>query len=208
MAIPAIYDPKPVAVSFGNASYYWQPQGTSSGERFDPSKMTAAHKTLPLHSVVRVTNLRNSKQAIVRINDRGPYVAGRVIDMSLASAKLIAMTGAGVVPVRIELLQKIDTLSHPNYRMKLKTEFTQPTSPSTPPIPVTKVIATCKVDESPSPTQKVYHSKKESPKKQAPHHKTSEPNSKKTKTSTKSTKTGTSQKNQKTPKSKVKKHSD
>lgn len=85
----------------GMASFYWHGQKTASGERFNPSAMTAAHRTRPFGQYVRVTNLRNGRSVVVRINDRGPFVRGRVIDLSRAAAVAIGMTGAGVVPVRI-----------------------------------------------------------------------------------------------------------
>lgn len=117
-ALPYIYAQKPVAVLNGKASYYWEPQKTASGERFNPTKLTAAHKSLPLHSVVRVINLKNGKSVIVRINDRGPYVRGRIIDLSKAAAERIEMIKAGVVSVRVEVLKKIDVMSKPNRKVK------------------------------------------------------------------------------------------
>jgi len=117
--LPSIYNPHPTSVLHGKASYYWEPQPTASGERFNPNKLTAAHKTLPLHSVVRVTNLSNLKSVVVRINDRGPYIRGRVIDLSRAAAEKISMTKAGVVQVRIDVFKKIQILSHPNRRLKI-----------------------------------------------------------------------------------------
>ena len=89
----------------GLASFYWQEQQTSSGERFDRHGMTAAHKTLPLGTRVRVTNLANGRSTIVRINDRGPFKAGRVIDLSEAAAQQIDMTGPGIARVAIDVVQ-------------------------------------------------------------------------------------------------------
>lgn len=89
----------------GLASYYWQEQMTSSGERFDKRAMTAAHKTLPIGTRVKVTNLTNGKSTIVRINDRGPFKPGRVIDLSEAAAEQISMTGAGLARVAIEVVR-------------------------------------------------------------------------------------------------------
>ncbi|MFN0217825.1 MAG: septal ring lytic transglycosylase RlpA family protein [Hyphomicrobium sp.] len=88
----------------GKASYYWQPQRVASGGWFNPNAMTAAHKTLPFGTKVRVTNRHNGKSVVVTINDRGPYVAGRIIDLSRAAAQSISMTGAGVVPVSMTVL--------------------------------------------------------------------------------------------------------
>jgi rare lipoprotein A len=88
----------------GLASYYWQGQMTASGARFNPSAMTAAHKTLPFGTKVRVTNLHNGRSVTVTINDRGPFVKGRVIDLSSGAAGVIGMKGAGVVPVSMSVL--------------------------------------------------------------------------------------------------------
>lgn len=89
----------------GLASFYWQPQAVACGGRFNPNAMTAAHKTLKCGSKVRVTNKRNGKSVTVTINDRGPYVRGRVIDLSKAAAHAISMQHAGVVPVTVEVIR-------------------------------------------------------------------------------------------------------
>jgi rare lipoprotein A len=89
----------------GQASYYadkFEGRATASGEIFQQRKLTAAHKTLPFGTEVRVTNLQNKKSVLVRINDRGPFVRGRIIDLSRAAAQEIDMIRAGIVPVRIE----------------------------------------------------------------------------------------------------------
>ncbi|MBX9925718.1 MAG: septal ring lytic transglycosylase RlpA family protein [Hyphomicrobiaceae bacterium] len=88
----------------GIASFYWQDQMTASGERFDRSAMTAAHKTLPIGTQVRVTNVVNGRTVVVRINDRGPFKPGRVIDLSQAAAREIDMERAGLVPVKVEVV--------------------------------------------------------------------------------------------------------
>lgn len=88
----------------GLASYYWQAQQTASGETFDRRAMTAAHKTLPLGTRVRVTHLVSGHSVIVRINDRGPFKPGRVIDISEAAAEQLGMTRAGIVPVKLEVV--------------------------------------------------------------------------------------------------------
>ncbi|WP_229808774.1 septal ring lytic transglycosylase RlpA family protein, partial [Actinomadura livida] len=88
------------------ASYYWQGQMTASGEPFDPSDLTAAHKTLPMGSKVRVTNKNNDRSVTVRINDRGPFVSGRCLDLSRAAMKKVGGTGSGVIPVRYEVLSR------------------------------------------------------------------------------------------------------
>lgn len=88
----------------GMASYYWQPQRVASGGWFNPNALTAAHKTLPFGTKVRVTNHHNGKSVVVTINDRGPYVRGRVIDLSSRAAGVIGMKGSGVVPVSLAVL--------------------------------------------------------------------------------------------------------
>ena len=88
----------------GVASYYWQPQALASGGRFNPNAMTAAHKTLPFGTRVRVTHLGNGNSVEVVINDRGPYIAGRIIDLSKRAAENIGMTGSGVARVKVAIL--------------------------------------------------------------------------------------------------------
>jgi rare lipoprotein A len=90
----------------GQASYYWEPQQLASGGRFNPNALTAAHKTLPFGTRVRVTNRNNGESVVVTINDRGPYVGGRIIDLSRAAAQSISMTGAGVAPVTVTVLSR------------------------------------------------------------------------------------------------------
>ncbi|WP_342774797.1 septal ring lytic transglycosylase RlpA family protein [Nonomuraea longispora] len=88
------------------ASYYGDPQTTASGERFDPSAMTAAHKTLPLGSKVRVTNPANGEAVTVRINDRGPYIGGRCLDLSRAAFAAIGNVSSGVMKVKYQVLAR------------------------------------------------------------------------------------------------------
>jgi rare lipoprotein A len=92
----------------GMASFYgreFDGKPTSSGETYHASHLTAAHRTLAFGTIVRVTNLSNGKKVIVRINDRGPFVKGRIIDLSLAAAKRLDMVDAGVVKVRVEVVR-------------------------------------------------------------------------------------------------------
>ena len=91
-----------VSTQTGMASYYWQGQMTASGVRFNPNAMTAAHRTLPFGTKVRVTNKRNGKSVVVTINDRGPFIRGRIIDLSNAAAGVIGMRSSGVAPVTVE----------------------------------------------------------------------------------------------------------
>lgn len=101
-------DAKAVFVETGIASWYGAPYHNrrgSNGEIYDMHAMTAAHRTLPLGSIVRVTELRNGRSVFVRITDRGPFVEGRVIDLSQAAAKQIGMIQAGTAEVRVEVLK-------------------------------------------------------------------------------------------------------
>jgi len=101
------YYPLPDSMGFvetGRASWYGEDfhgRPTSSGETYDMYKKTAAHKTLPLGTYVKVVNLDNNKSSIVRINDRGPFVKGRVIDLSYGAAKEIGMADAGLADVKV-----------------------------------------------------------------------------------------------------------
>jgi len=102
----------PTVVQVGNtyrgiASWYgpnFHGKRTSNGEYYDMYGMTAAHKTLPMNTIVKVTNLLNGKSAVVRINDRGPFVKNRIIDLSYAAAKRLGVVGTGTAPVRLEIL--------------------------------------------------------------------------------------------------------
>jgi rare lipoprotein A len=98
----------PAGVQVGMASWYGGKHHggpTASGERFNKNAMTAAHKTLRMQTRVLVTNRKNGRQVIVRINDRGPYSKGRIIDLSEAAARKLDMIEAGVVPVRVEVIK-------------------------------------------------------------------------------------------------------
>lgn len=88
----------------GVASFYWQPQRVASGGWFNPNALTAAHKTLPFGTRVRVTHLGNGRSVVVRINDRGPYIRGRIIDLSKRAAGVIGMQGSGVARVKVDIL--------------------------------------------------------------------------------------------------------
>jgi len=104
------YYPTVVSVGdefYGNASWYgpnFHGKLTSNGERYNMWAMTAAHKTLPMNTIVKVTNKRNGKSTVVRINDRGPFVSTRIIDLSKAAASKINMIGHGTAPVKLEIL--------------------------------------------------------------------------------------------------------
>jgi rare lipoprotein A len=97
------------------ASWYGPPfhgRKASDGEIFDMNELVAAHRTLTFGSVVRVTNKNNGLSVTVRIIDRGPFIAGRIIDLSLAAAKAINMVGTGVAPVRIEVVTAAGSLQN------------------------------------------------------------------------------------------------
>lgn len=108
--VPPIVVPKgakPILVEHGLASWYGGPyhnRKAANGEIYDMNAMTAAHRTLPLNSVIRVTNPKNGKSVIVRVTDRGPFIEGRILDLSRAAAIEIETWRAGVAPVKIEVL--------------------------------------------------------------------------------------------------------
>lgn len=93
----------------GRASWYGKPfhgRQTANGEIYDQNELTAAHQTLPLPSVVRVTNLENGRSLVLRVNDRGPFIQGRIIDVSRRAAQLLKFHGQGTTQVRVEVLEK------------------------------------------------------------------------------------------------------
>lgn len=92
----------------GKASWYgrlFQNKKTASGEPYDMNNFTAAHRTLPLGSWVKVTNLKNDQSVIVRINDRGPVTKNRIIDLSYGAAKMLGIGRAGISPVRLDIVE-------------------------------------------------------------------------------------------------------
>jgi rare lipoprotein A len=99
--------PAPGSVELGIASWYGHPyhgRRAANGEVYDMEKLTAAHRTLPFGTWVEVLNLRNQKRVRVRINDRGPFVEGRIVDLSRAAARQIAMIGPGTAKVRLKVI--------------------------------------------------------------------------------------------------------
>jgi len=107
-AAPAIVEPVTVPYQVGNASWYggmFHGRPTASGEVYDMFDFTAAHRELPLGTFVKVTNLKNMKAIVVRINDRGPVTPGRIIDLSYKAAHLLGMKEKGVQKVRIDVME-------------------------------------------------------------------------------------------------------
>jgi rare lipoprotein A len=106
IVLPA--DAKPILTETGMASWYGAPYHNrrgSNGEIYNMHAMTAAHRTLPLGSIVRVTNLKTNRSALVRITDRGPFVEGRILDLSYAAAKKLDIWQPGVASVKVEVMQ-------------------------------------------------------------------------------------------------------
>jgi rare lipoprotein A len=107
---PVLEEPQPryERIGEGVASYYGHELAgnrTASGERFNPAGLTAAHRSLPLGTKLRVTNQANGEDVIVRVNDRGPFVKSRLIDISLGAAKEIGMVRSGTARVTVEILR-------------------------------------------------------------------------------------------------------
>jgi rare lipoprotein A len=97
-------------VEYGVASYYTVKSNggtaTASGERLRDDLCTAAHRTLPFGTLIKVTNLKNNKTVVVRCNNRGPFIKGRIVDVSLAAAKVIGLQTSGIAKVKVEVVKK------------------------------------------------------------------------------------------------------
>jgi rare lipoprotein A len=102
---PPVKRPEPKNASYGIASFYRHHTHTASGERFDERELTAAHRTLPFGTRVRVTSVATGRSVTVRVNDRGPYIPGRVVDLSYAAAEELGMVGRGVTKVKLDVVQ-------------------------------------------------------------------------------------------------------
>lgn len=114
-----IYSPKPTLVEYGTASWYggrWIGRLTANGETYRAGDITAAHKKLPFNTSVRVVDLKTGNSVIVRINNRGPFVRGRIIDLSVAAAKKLGSYDQGLAKVRIEALREIPLLQKSNLK--------------------------------------------------------------------------------------------
>ena len=90
--------------TYGLASFYDDVQKTANGETFDPNKLTAAHRTLPFGTRLRVTRVATGRSVTVRVNDRGPYVPGRVVDVSYSAAQTLGIVGRGVAMVKLDVI--------------------------------------------------------------------------------------------------------
>jgi rare lipoprotein A len=104
--IPSAADnPTAKTSSYGVASFYTDDTETASGEKFDPHQLTAAHRTLPFGTRLRVTNVATGQSVTVRINDRGPFVSGRAVDLSHSAAETIGMVERGITKVKLEVVR-------------------------------------------------------------------------------------------------------
>jgi rare lipoprotein A len=128
-------------VQTGVASWYggdFHGKRTANGEIYDMNKLTAAHKYLPFHTLVEVENLENKKKVLVRINDRGPFVEGRIIDLSRKAAQRIDIEDTGTVMVRLRIVKTTDTASIPQ-KEPTETDTNQETGLEKEEISVTEV---------------------------------------------------------------------
>jgi rare lipoprotein A len=91
--------------SSGLASFYTEGTKTANGEKFDTHELTAAHRTLPFGTRLRVTNVNTGQSVTVRVNDRGPFVPGRVVDVSYSAAEVLGMVGGGIAKVKLDVVQ-------------------------------------------------------------------------------------------------------
>ena len=96
---------KTQVASHGVASFYTEGTQTASGEKFDTHELTAAHRTLPFGTRLRVTNVASGRSVTVRVNDRGPFVPGRVVDVSYSAAETLGMVGRGIAKVKLDVVQ-------------------------------------------------------------------------------------------------------
>ena len=100
----SISSPAQAAKQCGDASWYALNSRTASGEQMDPDKFTAAHRSLPFGTMVRVTHMRNGRSTVVRVNDRGPFIKGRIIDVSKAAANRLGIIKAGHASICLEVM--------------------------------------------------------------------------------------------------------
>jgi rare lipoprotein A len=107
VALVFLAAPAGAKTEVGRASWYALTSKTASGERCDPNALTAAHPTLPFGTKVKVENLKNGRSVVVRINDRGPFVGGRIIDLTRAAAARLGFIRAGTAKVRLTVVDRI-----------------------------------------------------------------------------------------------------
>ena len=130
-----VYVNAPIPPETGIASWYggrWIGRLTANGETYRQGDMTAAHKRLAFHTPVRVTDLKTGKSVIVRINNRGPFIKGRIIDLSVAAAKQLGTYDRGIAKVQIQALREVPVLRHPNMRALLPPPKPSPTPQASP----------------------------------------------------------------------------
>jgi rare lipoprotein A len=136
------------AQEYGLASFYsdkFQSRPTASGELYDKDKLTASHKTLPFDTYIRVTRLDNKKSVVVRVNDRGPYISGRVVDVSRKAAEALDLFKEGTASVKVEVVSKPSAVEE---------EPAQPVADSKPKEPTPAAAAAApKVEEKPAPSK-------------------------------------------------------
>lgn len=137
----------------GKASWYALTSMTANGEWADPTAMTAAHKSLPFGTMTKVTNLRNGKSVVVRINDRGPFIKGRIIDLTKAAAAELGFVGSGWTEVRITVDEKdaAKKLRSPCGQTAAKTPAAKPTEN-----PARQTSASLETDKRPSLLQRIF----------------------------------------------------
>lgn len=118
---PQVYVKEVAFSEYGLASWYggrWIGRLTANGETYAQGDMTAAHKKLPFNTRVRVVDLKTGRDVVVRINNRGPYVKGRVIDLSVRAAKELGTYDRGIAKVRIDVLKEVPVMTKPNRKLK------------------------------------------------------------------------------------------
>jgi rare lipoprotein A len=119
-SVSRVYLTNPAFVETGIASWYggkWIGRLTANGETYAQGDITAAHKKLPFNTHVRVTDLKTGKTIVVRINNRGPFIKGRIIDLSVVAAKQLGTYDRGIAKVRIEALREVPVMAKPNLRV-------------------------------------------------------------------------------------------
>ena len=104
LALAPVSQPASATPQTGTASWYKSGKVTANGERFNPHGLTAAHRTLPFGTRVKVVNMLSGKSVVVRINDRGPFIRGRIIDLSLGAAQQIGLHRSGVAKVKVQVV--------------------------------------------------------------------------------------------------------